>query len=59
MHMGIMPSPILSITEAHVIDNKTRVLLLAIRQALLMALGALEDYLNLERSIIPKHRKAK
>lgn len=39
------------------LDIKTRALLLAVRQALLIALGALEDYLQLERSVIPKHRK--
>jgi hypothetical protein len=33
-------------------------LLLALRQALIIALGAIEDYLGMERSIIPKHRRA-
>jgi hypothetical protein len=37
-------------------DNRTRVLLLAFRQALLIALGALEDYLCIERTRQPKHR---
>jgi len=37
------------------IDDSTRVLLLSFRQALLMILGALEDYLQLPRSITPKH----
>ena len=32
-------------------------LLMAIRQALLIMLGALEDYLGMERSVIPKHRR--
>jgi hypothetical protein len=32
-------------------DARTRVLLMAVRQALIIALGALEDYLELERSI--------
>jgi hypothetical protein len=36
-----------------------RALLLSVRQALIIALGAIEDYLNMERSIIPKHRRAK
>ena len=35
----------------------TRALYMAIRQALLIALGALEDYLGLERSVIPKHSR--
>ena len=34
-----------------------RVLLMALRQALIIALGALEDYLNLERSIIPRRKR--
>ncbi len=32
-------------------------LLLALRQALIMMLGAMEDYLAMERSIVPKHRR--
>lgn len=40
-----------------ILDSRTRVLLLAMRQALLIALGALEDYLNLSRSVTPKHRR--
>jgi hypothetical protein len=39
------------------IDTRQRVLLMAIRQALIMALGALEDYLGLDRSIVPRHRR--
>lgn len=38
------------------LESKERVLLLAMRQALLIGLGALEDYLGLERSIVPKHK---
>jgi hypothetical protein len=41
-----------------VLDPRVRVLLLAIRQALLIALGAIEDYLYLDRSITPKHRRS-
>lgn len=37
------------------INPRTRALLLAMRQALLIALGALEDYLCLPRSVVPKH----
>jgi hypothetical protein len=36
-------------------DPRTKTLLIALRQALIIALGALEDYLGIERSIIPKH----
>lgn len=36
---------------------KTRTLLMAFRQAIIIVLGALEDYLNIERSIIPKHKR--
>ncbi len=38
-------------------DNRIKVLLLAIRQAILIALGALEDYLELPRSKAPKHKE--
>jgi len=37
--------------------DKNRVLLLSVRQALLMVLGALEDYLGVERSVTPKHAR--
>ncbi len=36
-------------------QRRAHILLIAIRQALLIALGALEDYLGMERSVIPKH----
>jgi hypothetical protein len=32
-------------------DNRTRVLLMALRQALIICLRALEDYLGMEQSI--------
>lgn len=35
----------------------TRTFLMTVRQALIMILGALEDYLGLERSIVPRHRR--
>lgn len=38
-------------------EGKLRVLLMTIRQALLMILGALEDFLGLDRSVVPKHRR--
>lgn len=34
-----------------------RRLLMVARQVTIMLLGALEDYLGLERSIIPRHRR--
>jgi hypothetical protein len=37
-------------------SEKQRVFLIAIRQAIIMVLGAIEDYLEMPRSIIPKHR---
>lgn len=33
--------------------------MLAIRQALIIALGALEDFLKMERSIIPQRKRRK
>jgi hypothetical protein len=38
-------------------EDRTRVLLISIRQALIMILGAIEDYLGVERSITPKHKR--
>jgi hypothetical protein len=37
------------------IDDKQRALWLGIRQALLVALGAVEEFLGLPRSVVPKH----
>jgi hypothetical protein len=34
-----------------------RTLLMAFRQALIIALGAIEDYLRMERSIVPKRKR--
>jgi hypothetical protein len=36
--------------------EKQRAFLMAIRQAIIMVLGAIEDYLEMPRSIVPKHR---
>ena len=36
-------------------EQKHRFLWLGIRQGLLIILGAIEEFLGLERSIIPKH----
>lgn len=38
-------------------SKELRTLLMALRQALIIALGAIEDYMGMERSIIPKHRR--
>lgn len=38
-------------------DERVRVLLMTVRQALIMMLGALEDYLQLERSIVPRRKR--
>jgi len=43
--------------QRKMIDPKLKILLMAIRQALLIALGALEEYMGIERSVIPKHKK--
>ena len=50
-------NPLTPNTDGLIISTRTRVLLIAVRQALIMTLGALEDYLDLERSIVPKHKR--
>lgn len=37
--------------------DRTRRLLMTIRQSLIMILGALEDYLELARSIVPRRKR--
>lgn len=37
--------------------DRVRVLLMSLRQALIIALGALEDYLEMERSIVPRRKR--
>lgn len=37
--------------------DRERTLLMAKRQAIIMELGAIEDYLGLERSILPRHKR--
>ncbi|HUT15401.1 MAG TPA: hypothetical protein VMY98_04060 [Anaerolineae bacterium] len=39
------------------IDDKQRAFWVAVRQAMIIALGALEDYLGMERSIIPRRKR--
>jgi len=41
------------------VNMEKKTLLLAIRQALIIALGALEDFLKMERSIIPQRKRRK
>ncbi len=43
--------------DTNSLHPKQRVLLLAFRQSLLMMLGAIEDYLGVERSVCPKHKR--
>jgi len=44
-------------TDARTTDDSSRVLWLAVRQALLIVLGAVETYLGLERTVIPKRKR--
>ena len=37
--------------------EQERILLMTVRQALIMMLGALEDYLQMERSIVPRRKR--
>lgn len=43
--------------ECAITDPRTRVLLMAVREALLMVLGALEDYLCIQRTKEPNHKR--
>jgi len=38
-------------------ECKARALLMTLRQALIMVLGAIEDYLGIERSIVPRRKR--
>jgi len=40
-----------------IMAEQTRTLLMAIRQALIIAIGAIEDYLELQRSIVPRRKR--
>jgi len=39
------------------VDQRQRALWFAVRQALIIILGAIEDYLGIERSIVPRHKR--
>ncbi len=51
---SITPDPVVlhSPAPGATIEVRQRVLLMAVRQALIIALGALEDYLDLPRSVM-------
>ncbi len=38
-------------------NDDVRRLLMALRQAIIIALGAIEDYLELQRSIVPRRKR--
>lgn len=38
-------------------EPKTRTLLMSFRQAIIIILGALEDYLEMRRSIVPRRKR--
>ena len=39
------------------VPDRERALWMAIRQALIIALGAIEEYLGLQRSIVPRRKR--
>jgi hypothetical protein len=43
--------------ECATMDLRSRTLALAVRQALIIILGAIEDWLGMERSIVPRHKR--
>lgn len=57
MQPSTTTKPLLVRADGDTIIHRQRVLLLAVRQALIMVLGALEDYLEMERSIVPRHKR--
>ena len=42
-----------------VVGERFKIFLMAMRQALIIAIGALEDYLDIDRSIIPRRKRSK
>jgi len=38
-------------------SEQVRVFLMAIRQALIIMIGAIEDYLEIQRSIVPRRKR--
>lgn len=45
------------VDDLRVITTSERALLLSRRQALLIEIGSIEDYLGMERSVIPKRKR--
>jgi hypothetical protein len=39
------------------IGDRFRIFLMAVRQSLIILIGALEEYLEIDRSIIPRHKR--
>ena len=39
-------------------EARAQALLMSIRQALIIAIGAIEDYLGIQRSIVPRRKRA-
>lgn len=39
------------------IDQRTRTLLMCVRQALIMVLGGIEDFLGEDRTIVPRRKR--
>lgn len=55
-----IPKPANSLPNARegaILTHKQRVLLLAVRQALIIMVGAIENYLGMEQSIVPKRER--
>jgi hypothetical protein len=47
----------MTVTCGKLAEERTLAMLMSVRQALIIALGALEDYLGLERSIVPRRKR--
>jgi hypothetical protein len=46
-------------TEKHIVGDRFKILLMALRQSLLIFLGALEEYLEIPRSVVPRRKREK
>lgn len=44
-------------TEKHIVGDRFRVMLMGFRQIFIMALGLIEDYLEIARSITPRRKR--
>jgi len=40
-----------------IVDARTHALMMGVRQLLIMALGLVEDYIGVERSIVPRRKR--